>query len=97
MTRLHTACLCLVASALLLSGLLIVQVAQRTEPNAAEASLVIAREQFTLLTAPTRDNEEALFVLDNATGMLLVYRLEIGREQMVLSDRLNVGELFASN
>ena len=97
MTRLHAACLCLVASALLLSGLLIVQVAQRTEPNKAEAALVIARDNFTLLTAPTRDQEEALFVLDNSSGMLLVYRLEIGREQLVLSDRLNVGELFMNN
>ena len=96
MTRLHAACLCLVASSLLLSGLLIVQVAQRTEPNEAEAALVIARDNFTLLTAPTRDQEEALFVLDNSSGMLLVYRLEIGREQMVLSDRLDIGELFRS-
>ena len=97
MTRLHIACLCLVASALVLSGLLVVQVSQRTEPNEAEAALVIARENFTLLTAPTRDDEEALFVLDNSSGMLLVYRLEIAREQMVLSDRLNVGELFDMN
>ncbi|MEM6853492.1 MAG: hypothetical protein AAF593_03700 [Planctomycetota bacterium] len=79
MNRIQTACYCLIASAVVLSGLLVVQLSQRVEPNTADAALVIARENFTLLTAEVRSGEEALFILDNTTGTLLVYRLEVSR------------------
>ena len=59
MNRIQTACYCLIASALVLSGLLVVQLSERVEPNSAEAALVIAREIFTLMTAEVRSVEVA--------------------------------------
>lgn len=82
MNAIQTACCCLIASACVLAGLLVVQISERTEPNTAEAAQVIARENFTLLTAKTRDSEEALFVLDNSTGVLLVYALNVSGKQL---------------
>ncbi|MEL7087267.1 MAG: hypothetical protein AAGL98_02305 [Planctomycetota bacterium] len=94
MNRIQTVCYCLIASALVLSGLLVVQLAEKTSPNEAEASLVIARENFTLLTAEVRDEEEALFVLDNTSGTLLIYRLNISSKNMELAAGLPLKEIF---
>jgi hypothetical protein len=95
MNRIPLACTCLIASAVVLSGLLIVQLSGELGPTPARAEMVIARENFTLLTAQTRDGEEALFVLDNTTGTLLVYRLDIGRDQMIPAGGLRLDEIFA--
>lgn len=73
------ACYSLIASAFVLAGLLIVQLDARME---AQASMVIARDNFTVLTARTRNNEESLFVLDNAAQRLLIYRVDIGDESL---------------
>ena len=94
MNRIHTTCCCLIASAVVLSGLLIVQLGQRYD-NRAEASLVIARDNFSLLTAQTRGNEESLFILDNTSGTLLVYHLNVARKRMELVDGLKLETLFA--
>jgi len=97
MNRIQTACYCLMASAVVLSGLLVVQLSERVTPNEAEASLVIARENFTLLTAEVRDGEEALFVLDNTTGTMLVYRLELGRgSSLQPAGGVRLSEIFES-
>ena len=94
MNRIQTACYCLIASAVVLSGLLVVQLSERVEPNEAEASLVIARENFTLLTAEVRSGEEALFVLDNTSGTLLVYRLEVARGSLQPAGGIGLSEIF---
>lgn len=94
MNRIQTACTCLIASAVALTGLLLIQLSNQVQPNTAEAEMVIARDNFTLMTANIRDNEEALFVLDNATGTLLVYRLDLGRRQMVPADGLRLSDAF---
>lgn len=97
MNRIQTACFCLIASALVLSGLLVVQLAEKTSPNEAEASLVIARENFTLLTAETRSGEESLFVLDNTSGTLLIYSLDISSKKLELAGGLPLNEIFDSS
>lgn len=97
MNRIQTACYCLIASTVALSGLLLIQLSERVQPNAAEAEMVIARENFTLMTADVRSGEEALFVLDNATGTLLVYRLDVSRGQMVPADALRLSEAFSAD
>jgi len=93
MTRIETACYGLIASAFILAGLLLVQVSDM--PNTADASLVISRNNFTLLTAKTRSNEESLFIINNATDRLLVYRLDLARKRIELSGGANLGELFS--
>ncbi|MEM8739671.1 MAG: hypothetical protein AAGG38_14505 [Planctomycetota bacterium] len=94
MNRIQTACYCLIASALVLSGLLVVQLSERVEPNEADATLVIARDNFTLLTAETRSDEESLFVLDSTSGTLLVYRFDISRGELVPSGGLRLEQVF---
>ncbi|MEM7626039.1 MAG: hypothetical protein AAF333_10465 [Planctomycetota bacterium] len=94
MNRIQTACYCLIASALVLSGLLVVQLSEEVGPNEAEATLVIARENFTLLTAETREDEESLFILDNTTGTVLIYRLDIASKKMELANGLVLREIF---
>jgi hypothetical protein len=92
MNRTETACYSLIASAFLLAGLLIVQVS--STPNTADAALVIARDNFTLMTAKTRSNEESLFVLNNSTSKLLIYSLDIGRERLELAGGADLAEIF---
>lgn len=94
MNRIQTACYCLIASAVVLSGLLVMQLSERVEPNEAEAALVIARDNFTLLTAEVRNGEEALFILDNTTGTMLVYRLEVSRGSLQPAGGIRLSEIF---
>lgn len=44
--------------------------------------MVITRDGFTLMTAKVRDNEETLFILDNASGTLLLYRLNVAKIEL---------------
>lgn len=97
MNRTHTACYFLIASAMVLSGLLIVEIGRKTPANEANAELVIARDNFTILTAETRSDEESLFVLDNTTGTLLIYRLDISSRELELANGLPLDEVFSQN
>ena len=81
MNRNQLACYCLMASAFVLGALLLYSLPGRME-TPAEAGVVIARENFTMLTARTRKDEEALFVLDNSSQKLLIYAMNIGRRKM---------------
>ncbi len=92
MTRIETAGFGLIASAFILAGLLVVQVASM--PNTAEAGLVIARNDFTLLTARTRSNQESLFVINNSTRRLLIYKLDLGRKRIELAGGADLTEFF---
>ncbi len=93
MTRIETSCFALIASAFILAGLLIVQVG--STPNTAEASMVITRENFTLLTARTRSNEESLFIINNNTSKLMIYTLDLARNRIELSGGANLADLFS--
>jgi len=94
MNRIHTACCALTASALVLAGLLAVCVGQRTAANEAEASMVIASDALTMMTAQTRNGEESFFVLDNASASLMVYRLDVSRGDLEPAAGLNLNEIF---
>ncbi|MFA9478553.1 hypothetical protein ACERK3_09620 [Phycisphaerales bacterium AB-hyl4] len=97
MTRIQLACFSLVASAFLLAGLLVVQLGDRHDAgltSQAYGGQVIARENFTLLTARARTEEEALFVLENSSAMLLVYRLDTGRNELVLAAAQDMNQIF---
>lgn len=93
MNRIHLACYGLIACAFVLTGLLLVQLDARFDTE-AQASMVIARENFTLLTARTRASEEALFVLDNANERLLIYRLDLGKQALLPAGAFNLPTLF---
>ncbi len=93
MTRIETACYGLLASSFILAGMLLLQVSSM--PNTAEASMVISRSNFTLLTAKTRDGEESLFVINNASDRLLIYTLDLSRNRIELSGTANLAEVFS--
>ncbi|MEQ9459648.1 MAG: hypothetical protein RIG82_01675 [Phycisphaeraceae bacterium] len=89
------ACYVLIASAFVLSGLLLSQSRGWLE-NRAEAALLVNRDDITLMTAQTRNGEESLFVLDNRTERLFVYRLDVNRRQMAPAGVLSLPEMFST-
>lgn len=93
MNRIQLACYGLMASAFLLAGALFVQIQERwTSP--AWAELAVNKGSVTLMTARTRPDEEALFVLDNYTQKLLVYRVDLGHKDLELSGAYELPTLF---
>lgn len=88
---LPAACCGLLVSAFVLGGLLIARVGDLLE-NRAEAAMVIARDDFTLLTAKSRNAEEALWVLDNNTGRLLIYTFDGRQVELHVSE--DVSQMF---
>ena len=83
MSRVQLACYSLLASAFLLAGLLVVQLGDRLE-TPAHAAMVVNQQNFTLMTAPTQEREEALFIMDDNSGQLLIYKSDVPRERIVL-------------
>jgi len=70
---------------------------------AVEAGMVVSSETFTLMTAAARTggtvtDEDALYVIDNHNGILLIYRAQMqgGAERIVLVDGGFVDDLFAT-
>lgn len=102
MNRIQTACFCLLASAFVLSAILIVRVDQQSASNAAHADMVIAQPQFTMMTAVTRgggegsDSDESLFILENTQGVLLVYTPNIGNEQLTPITSIKMSKIFGN-
>jgi len=98
MNRIQTACFCLIASAFVLSAILIVRIDEKAAPNTAQADQVIALPAFTMMTARTRgsqgDGEESLFILDNNTGVLVVYAPDIGKKQIVPIRGIKMSDVF---
>lgn len=98
MNRIQTACFCLLASAFVLSAILVVRIDQQAAPNAAHADQVIAMPAFTMMTARTRGNqgggEESLFVLDNNAGVLVVYAPNVGRKQIEPIQGIRMSDIF---
>lgn len=93
MNRIHLACWALIASAFALAGLLCIKLDGKVA-QPAEAGVVVTRDTFTLLTAKTKDDEEALFVLENTTGRLMVYRLNLANRRLELASSALMGDIF---
>ena len=99
MNRIQTACFCLLASAFVLSAVLIVQIDQKSAPNAAHADQVIAQPAFTMMTARTRGGndgpgEESLFILDNNAGVLVVYAPDVSNKQLKPVTGIKMKDVF---
>jgi hypothetical protein len=76
MDRTKFACLCLLASAFVLAGLLIARLPHVIP--VANAALLDDNDKsgFTLFTLPARSNAETLFVLDQPDERLLIYEID---------------------
>ena len=100
MNRIQTACFCLIASAFVLSAILIVRIDQTAAPNAAQADQVIAQPGFTMMTARTRGGtdgdvgEESLFILDSRNGVVVVYAPDIGNKQLTPVAGIKLNKIF---
>ena len=86
---------CLTASAVVLAGLLASQIGRRAALPEARAEILNQQEGFTLMSASIGSDEEGLFVLDNTSGVLLVYMLSNDNERMELNGAVPVERLFA--
>jgi hypothetical protein len=91
MTRIQLACYSLVASAFLLAGMLVVQL----DTPQAKAEMVISEESFAMMTATTRPQGEGLFVLDNNTGRLLIYRYNVAQDAVQPLRNVNLNRYLA--
>lgn len=85
MKRFEIASLSLLASAFVLAGMLVVQLQNHPVLPSANAEMVLNRGNITLMTAQTRPNEEAVFVLENTTAKLLVYKVDAGKKRIDLA------------
>ena len=85
MKRYEIASLSLLASAFVLAGLLVVQMQNHPVLPSASAEMVLNRGNITLMTAQTRPDEEAVFVLENTTAKLLVYKVDFGKKRIDLA------------
>lgn len=93
MNRTALACYSLLASAFVLAGILVAQLPRPLIPS-AQASMLVNKETLTLMTARTRPDEEALFILDGLKGKLLIYRLDLGKKQLELSGSADLAHVF---
>jgi len=96
MKRTEMACYALLASAFALGGLLFVQLAQRGGfEQQAQAEMAITRNNLTILTAQTKNDEEALFVLENFSQRLLIFTVDLAKRRLELAyDPIPLNELF---
>lgn len=96
MNRIQLACYGLLTSAFVLSGILLGVLPSRLEPRADADSLVVSRDNFTIMTAKTRANEESLFVLENSSQKLIVYSVDVGRKRIEPAGVADLAKLFGS-
>jgi hypothetical protein len=92
MNRIQLACFALLGSAFVLGGILI---SRLPAGQPAYAEEVVSRENITAMTAQTREDEESLFVIDNASQQLMIYRLDVNRKRFVGPVRLNLSNAQA--
>lgn len=98
MNRIQTASFCLLASAFVLAGILVLRLGAVSQENTAQADQVIAQpDSFSLMTARTRGDDESLFVLDSRTGRLIVYHPNVGRERLEVVRAFDLSDIFGGD
>jgi hypothetical protein len=94
MNRIQLACTGLIVSSLILTGLLLVQLDRKLPANQAQADQVIAQQNFTLMTADTREDEQSLFILDNNSATLLIYGVDMGQKRLEPLGGIRLEQVF---
>ena len=89
----HASCCALLGSAVVLGGLLAVQLG-RDAVAPVQADLLSEGGGRTLLTTQTSSNEESLFVLDHGSATLLIYRADVQDDDLELLNSFSLDELF---
>ncbi len=97
MKRTELACYGLLASAILLAGMLVVQLQNHSSlTSSADAAMTLTRGDLSIMTARTKDNEEALFVMDNISGTLHIFTLDINKRRIERSQTRQLNKLFGT-
>jgi hypothetical protein len=94
MNRIQLACTGLIVSSLILTGLLLVQLDRKLPANQAQADQVIAQQNFTLMTADTREDEQSLCILDNNSATLLIYGVDMGQKRLEPLGGIRLEQVF---
>ena len=94
-TTASTLAAALTASALVLAGMLAVQLGSRASLPTAGADMVLQTQGVTFLTARTLIDEDSLFVIDPVTRSLLVYGIDLRTEGLELIGGQRLDRLFA--
>jgi hypothetical protein len=97
LSRVQLACCCLAASAFVLTAMLTASLAGRFAPLTADAraDMVQMADDYVLMTALTRSNEESLFIIDNRQQKLMVYRTDASRQRMTPFIIEDIDAIFA--
>ena len=89
MTRLQFMHFALIVSAFVLSAVLIGRLAPP-----AQADQVLSREHLTVVTARTSTQDESIFVIDNISGRLIIYRPRIDRKKLEVVAGYRLSDIF---
>lgn len=95
MNRIQTACFILLASAFILSAVLIVRLDESAPDNTAHAEgQNVVMPPMQLMTAVTRNGEESLFILDNNKRVIVVYTPNVGRKAIDPKAVIKLDDIF---
>ncbi|MEX2670480.1 MAG: hypothetical protein WD294_00080 [Phycisphaeraceae bacterium] len=92
MSRTQTACLCLIASAFVLGGLVFAQLSDRQ--SQAHAEMVVSKGNVLQLTTQFQADTELLYMIDERRDLLLAYSVDVNRGNVELLGRLNLARVF---
>jgi len=97
MTRIQLTCKCLMASAVVLTVLLIATLHGRFAPLTTPANAQMAADtpNYSFLIARTRNDGDSLFVLDKLSRRLVVYEPDISRNTLTPVIVQDLDPLFA--
>lgn len=95
MNRTQLACIVLIASAMVLGGLLVTRL-QQTGPieNQAYGEMVLDRNSLIIMTARTKDDEEAVFVLEPNSQRLMIFLMDLGKKRLMPAQQIDLNQLF---
>lgn len=92
MNRTELACYCLIASAFVLGGLVLIQADRIVPSNEAQAEMVVNKDNLTVLTTEVAPGREIVYILDNRSEQLLAYELDPNKKVVELRDKLDVAD-----
>lgn len=95
MNRTRLACYSLLASAFVLAGILLVRLDTHLT-TAAFADQSVTSGDFTVMTARTKSDDEALFVLDNVHARLLIIKADVNRKRLRVVEAVDLQRQLSS-
>ncbi len=93
MKRIQLACCCLIASAMVLGGMILLRGADHLESQ-AHASMIVTKGNVTLMSAKVDSDKEMIYVLDNQNAQLLGYLVDANRKRIELMATMDVQATF---